>query len=37
MRPIVELKVGDKTWQSLKTSGIHPHWSGHYHAKRKKT
>lgn len=36
MKPIIELKIGDQGWTSLESDGIHPKWSGHFHAKKEK-
>lgn len=36
MRPVIEMKIENQRWLSLDSGGIHPHWSGHYHAKRQR-
>lgn len=35
MKPRVRLELEGQTWCSLEAEGgIHPHWSGHFHAER---
>jgi len=34
MRPVLGMTLEGKQWFSLDAGGIHPHWSGYFHANR---